>query len=402
MTKRSHDVIVIGAGPAGSCAANLLAKAGIDTIVFERERFPRFHIGESLLPMELAILARLGLDLDEGPAPYLIKRGAIFIDERSGRSSHFAFDEGLPGTPPHAHQVERDRFDHALLRAARAAGATILEGHEVCGHEIDAEGVRVEVRDEDGHTHTHAARYLVDATGQQALLARTGKTVEPYRDFGRAAVFRHYRDLQPEIIAEQHERGDIVIKIVEDGWMWVIPLACGDLSVGLVKAKGKVEPALLELEVGRSPLIQRLTVGATASEPQVIGNYSYRNTQPFGSRYACIGDASAFLDPVFSSGVAMALAGGERMADLLAPALGEGCEGDPELMRPLGDHMNRAYEAFGRFIYRFYHTKLIDNVLLAPPTGNQLFRSGIISLLAADVWRDDNPFQNMLIGARRV
>ena len=400
MSEHSHDVIVVGAGPAGSCAANLLARVGVDTVVFEREAFPRFHIGESLLPSELAILARLEVDLDEGP--FLRKRGAVFIDERSGRSSRFSFDEGLPGTPPHAHQVERAKFDHALLKAARKAGAVIHEGHEVVDHTLGADAVEVEVRGPDGALTRHRGRFLVDATGQHALLARTGKTVEPIRNFGRAAVFRHYRGLAPEIVAELHERGDIVIKIVEAGWMWIIPLAAGDISVGLVKAEGKVEAKLLEAEVAASPLLQRLIAGATASEPRLIGNYSYRNTAPYGPRYACIGDSAAFLDPVFSSGIALALAGGERLADVLAPALAEGREAEPGLMAPLAAHMDRAYEAFSRFIHRFYHTNLIDNVLLAEPTGNQTFRSGVISVLAADVWRDDNPFQNMLLSARRV
>ncbi len=380
---------------------NLLARAGVDVVVLEREHFPRFHIGESLLPTELAILARLGVDLDAGP--YLRKRGAVFIDERSGRRSQFAFDEGLPGTPGHAHQVERAKFDQVLLKAASRAGADVREGAEVVAFELGADAVEVEVRGRDsGATQRIRGRYLVDATGQDALLARTGKTVEPYRNFGRAAVFRHYRGLRPEVIAEQHEHGNIIIKVIDGGWMWIIPLVTGDISVGLVKVTGKVEPALHERAVMESPLLQRLIVGATPTEPQVISNFSYRNTRPYGPRFACIGDASAFLDPVFSSGIALALAGGERLADVLIPALAESREADPELMTPLSAHMDRAYEAFSRFIHRFYHTNLIDNVLLAEQHTSQVFRSGVISVLAADVWRDDNPFQNMLLSARRA
>ncbi|HVI01523.1 MAG TPA: NAD(P)/FAD-dependent oxidoreductase [Enhygromyxa sp.] len=400
MTEATHDVIVIGGGPAGSCASNLLAQAGVDTVVLEREHFPRFHIGESLLPFELGVLGRLGVNLDEGP--FLRKRGAVFIDERTGRRTLFSFDEGLPGTPTHAHQVERSKFDHTLLLAARRAGADVREGFEVTAFDIDEDRVEVEVCErESGATSRLRARYLVDATGQQALLARTGKTVEPFREFGRAAVFRHFHGLAPAIVEELHERGDIIVKLIEDGWMWLIPLASGDLSVGLVKAKGKVEPALLDREIEESPLIQRLTAGAQASAPTMIGNYSYKNTRPYGQRFACIGDACAFLDPVFSSGVSLALAGGERLADILAPALAESREQDPELMKALGSHMAVAYEAFSRFIQRFYNTGLIDNVLLAEQHPSQTFRSGVISVLAADVWRDDNPFQQMLMAARR-
>jgi flavin-dependent dehydrogenase len=396
-----RDVVIVGGGPAGSCAANLLAQAGVDVVVLERERFPRFHIGESLLPTELAVLSRLGVDLDS--VPFLRKRGAIFVDERSGRRASFSFDEGLPGTPTHAHQVERSAFDHELLRAAARAGAEVRERCEVVDFALGAEQVVVQAQDlEAGQPFELRARYFVDATGQQALLARRGKTVEPFQGFGRAAAFRHYRGLRPEINAELHARGDIIVKIVDEGWMWLIPLVSGDLSVGVVKAKGKVEPAVLEAEIAGSPLIQRLIEGARPSEVQMIGNYSYRNTAPHGQRFACIGDAAAFLDPVFSSGVALALAGGTRLADILAPALQEHREGEPELMLPLREHMSRAYESFGRFIHRFYNTGLIENVLLAEQHASHEFRSGVISVLAADVWRDDNPFLNMLLRAQRV
>lgn len=401
MSAREHEVVVIGGGPAGSSVSNFLARAGVEVVVLERERFPRFHVGESLLPTELAVLERLGVDPDG--VPFLRKRGAVFIDERSGRSSRFSFDEGLPGTPDHAHQVERAVFDHELMRAAVRVGADVRERWQVVDTRVEAGGVRVRARELDTDIeHELRARYLIDATGQDAYLARRGKTVEPFKSFGRAAAFRHYRGLKPDILAELHERGDVVIRIIEDGWMWVIPLISGALGVGVVKAKGKVEAAVLDAEIAGSPLIQRLIVGATPTETRLIGNFSYRNTAAYGPRYACIGDAAAFLDPVFSSGVALALAGAEKLAELLPPALREHREDDPELMAPLGLHMSRAYDAFGRFIHRFYNTGLVENVLLAERHTSHEFRSGIISVLAADVWRDDNPFQNMLMNARRV
>lgn len=407
MRQTSFDVIVVGGGPAGSCVANLLAQDGVSVVVLERERFPRFHVGESLLPTELAVLERLGVDLDA--LGCLRKRGAIFIDERTGRRASFSFDEGLPGTPGHAHHVERASFDHALLRAAARAGAENRERHEVVGVELPADGMgsdgHVQVRardlDDDGHELEFHGRYLIDATGQQALLARRAKTVEPYREFGRAAAFRRYEGLVPAVITELHERGDVLILLVDDGWMWAIPLASGDLSVGIVKTKGKVGPALLERAVAESALLSRLTAGASPGIVRVVGNFSYRNTAPHGPRYACIGDAACFLDPVFSSGVALAFAGAEKLADLLGPALREGCEHEAALMVPLAEHMAPAYEAFERFIHRFYHTRMVDNVLLAERDRSHELRSGVISVLAADVWREDNPFQNMLMRARR-
>jgi flavin-dependent dehydrogenase len=397
-----YDVIVIGAGPAGTSAANLLAQAELRVLVLERDHFPRFHIGESLLPAELGILAKLGVDL--GAQGFLRKRGAIFVDERDGRSTLFSFDEGLPGTPAYAHQVDRASFDHALLRAAAAKGAEIREGWEVVDVALPGEGgdeVRVRARSA-GVEHELRGRYLVDATGQQALLARRGRTVAPFHEFGRAAAFRRFPALAPAIKAELHARGDIIIRIIDEGWMWIIPLAGGELSIGVVKAKGKVEPAVLEHEIAGSPLIQRLIAGAADPTPiELIGNFSYKNTRPCGPGFVCIGDAACFLDPVFSSGVTLALLGAERMAELLVAALREDRQREDELMVPLFAHMDRAYQSFGRFIWRFYNSHLIDNILLAPHHEDQQFRRGIISILAADIWRTDNPFQNMLLDARR-
>ncbi len=397
----TYDVIVIGAGPAGSTAANLLAQAGRSVLVLEREHFPRFHIGESLLPAELSVLARCKVSLEGGE--FLRKRGAIFIDERSGRQSLFSFDEGLPGTPPYAHQVDRATFDHALMKGAIQQGAEVREGYEVVEVDLSdlaGRGVRV-VAEHEGTRHELVGRYLIDATGQKALLARQARTVEPYRDFGRAAVFRRFTNLDPQIAAELYERGDIYVKIVDDGWMWIIPLVGNHLSVGVVKNKGKLEPAVLDAEIANSPLIQRLIAGAEVSEAELIGNYSYKNTQPYGAGFVCIGDAACFLDPVFSSGVSLALVGAENVVDTLVPALAEGRERDADVMAPVFEHMERAYQSFGRFIYRFYNTNLIDNVLLSSDYEDQQFRKGVISMLAADIWREDNPFQNMLLSSRR-
>ncbi|MCA9698135.1 MAG: tryptophan 7-halogenase, partial [Myxococcales bacterium] len=337
---------------------------------------------------------------------FLRKRGAVFVDERNGRRSVFSFDEGLPGTPGHAHHVDRASFDLLLLQAAERAGARVLQEHLVTAVDFDDAGVTVQVQDlqagEGAAPTAVRARYLVDASGQKALLARRGKTVDPIPNFGRAAAFRRYDGLAPAIAAELQERGDIIVKIIDDGWMWAIPLAGASLSVGMVKASGKLEAATLEREIAESPLLGRLLAAAQGSEIGLLGNFSYRNTAPYGARYVCIGDAACFLDPVFSSGIALALAGAETMADLLAPALAAGSEAEPELMQPLSRHMQRAYDAFARFIHRFYHTRLVDNVLLGEHSPDLPFRSGVISVLAADVWREDNPFLNMLLGAQRV
>jgi flavin-dependent dehydrogenase len=390
------DVVIIGAGPAGSTCATLLAEQGHDVVVVEKEIFPRFHIGESLLPCDLPIFARLKLSLDGGP--FLRKAGAEFLDERRGAREVFRFDSGLAGTPSHAYQVERAVFDDWLLRRAKETGAVVREGEKVT--DVSLEPERVEVTTTKAHI---AARYLVDATGQDAFLARRQKTVEPIKAFGVAAVFCHFDALKPDISRELEETGNIRILMIDDGWIWLIPLHGRRLSCGVVTRKTGVTEALLEGAIAASPEIQRLTSGASRTPARIIRNFSYRNSRSRGPRWTCIGDSALFLDPVFSSGVSLAMLAGERCADRLSPALREGAEAAGELMEPLSVDMHTAYVTFASLIGAFYKTKLVENIFFAK-NPDPLIRAGIVSILAGDVWRDDNRFQQILVGSpkRRI
>ncbi|MFW5921615.1 MAG: NAD(P)/FAD-dependent oxidoreductase, partial [Polyangiales bacterium] len=187
----THDVLVVGGGPAGATAAALLAKDGHSVLVLERERFPRFHIGESLLPAELGIFERLGFDPRELPAVY--KSGADFVEEETGRHARYHFDEGMEGTPGYAWHVERAPFDDALLRRAEALGAEVREGVRV--HDASAGEDGVVAESDQGR---HEARFLVDATGRDRLLARRRRAQERIDGVGRAAAFVHYSGLAPE------------------------------------------------------------------------------------------------------------------------------------------------------------------------------------------------------------
>lgn len=388
-----HDVVVVGGGPAGATASGLLAAAGHSVLVLERERFPRFHIGESLLPAELPIFERLGFDPSELPAVY--KAGADFVDEETGRWARYMFAHGMDGTPGHAWQVERAPFDHALLRRAQALGAEVREGTRVLRADVREDGVTVV--SEQGR---HEARFVVDATGRDRLLARQHGAHERIEGVGRAAVFAHYSGLASEAVRELEETGNIIVLIRRDGWGWVIPLAAGRLSVGFVSARqGVVSREWFEQCAAASPLLERLTRGAERSEPQLLGDYSYRNAAMSGRRYGCIGDAAYFLDPVFSSGVALAMAGGEALADRLDQGLRRGCEDDPELLAPLEERMEHAFDVFHSLVRRFYHSRIVDNVFFCEDPDPAL-RRGLISVLACDVWRDDNPFQGMLMRSR--
>lgn len=392
MNETKLDVVIVGGGPAGSTAANLLASAGLRVTVLEREQFPRFHIGESLLPIDLPLFQRLGLTIDA--QAYKFKQGAEFWDERTGDYAFFSFADAMPGTPSHAWQVERARFDDMLARQAIARGAEIRFGEAATAIEPGEDSVVV--RSEQG---TYRARYLFDATGQDAWLARRARTVAPIRELGRAAVFTHFEGLGPAAIEEIGAQGNIKVLLVPDGWHWIIPLVDGRLSVGLVKWRGKLDEAALDEALAASPLVQRLTAGARRGPTRTIANWSYKNLRPHGSRWCCIGDAAAFLDPVFSSGVSLAMLGAEKAVDMLLPALTAGEEANAELMAPWSLHMQPAYDAFEQLIRRFYHSRMVHHLFFAAEPDPAL-RRGLISVLAGDVWRRDNPFQTMLEGSR--
>ncbi|MEM7606883.1 MAG: NAD(P)/FAD-dependent oxidoreductase [Myxococcota bacterium] len=393
-----YDVAIAGAGPAGTTAACLLAEAGFSVVVLEREHFPRFHIGESLLPAELPIFERLGLDMSSFPKLY--KDGADFLDERQGKFHRFSFSEGLEGTRPHSYQVERAKFDLALLRRAEALGAEVRQGVRVLSAELDE--APYTLRTSEGDVR---ARYVLDATGRDRLLSKQHKSYQRIEGLGLAAVWAHFDKLSDEARAqlEDEGKGNITIMMVPNGWAWVIPLHGGRVSVGFVSAKkGVVSDDWFESEYAYSPFLQRITEGAERSELVTAGDYSYTNPLPHGPGFGCIGDARGFLDPVFSSGVALAMASASKLADLLIPALERGEESDADLLLPLKEHMDHAYAVFGSVLRSFYHTNLVDNLFFYDDPDPEL-KAGLISILAGDLWRDDNRFQAMMLrrAARR-
>jgi flavin-dependent dehydrogenase len=365
---------------------------GVRALVLDKDHFPRFHIGESLLPAAVEVQQRLGIE-PKGDV-FNWKSGAQFWCEKTDRVARFDFAEALSGPPRHAYHVERPQFDTLLRDRALELGAEIRHGVKVTGVDIDAERVRVQT--DHG---VEQGRYLVDGTGQDRLLGKLARSIEPYRHFGKAASFAHFDGISQATLDEFAPHNDIRVMLVDDGWAWVIPLANRRLSVGLVtRGKGLAETDVLDY-VASSKALTRWTAGAKRSEPRLIGNFSFRNTRTHGARFSCVGDSACFIDPVFSSGVSLAMLGATALVDRLAPALAAGSEADPDLCTDSYEQMQRGYATFSALVYRFYNTHFARNFILGAPAAGSL-RPSVTSVLAGDVLRNDNPFQDMLLSSR--
>ena len=388
------NVLVIGGGPAGSTAAALLATAGKKVLLIEKGQFPRFHIGESLLPANLAVFERLGIDLADGG--FVRKSGARFTDLENQQMVSFQFSDALPGTADHAFQVERSRLDHLLLQNARKSGVDVHEGEAVRGVEKATDSMSVTT-----DAGTYRVRYLIDASGQDAFTARRERSVIPLPGFGVAAVFRHFVGLPPSLLDQLVPDGSIHIALDGRGWVWMIPLGGNRLSVGFVTPHQGVRADMLDEVLSSVEMLRPLLEHDQGSRgAEIIRNFAYLNSRRYDRRYGAIGDAAAFLDPVFSSGVCLAMIGAERVADRVAAALSAGEEDRPDLLAESAAQMAHAYEAIGSLIRAFYQTNLFRNLFFAKDPDPRM-RSGLISMLACDLWREDNPFQTALLGGRR-
>jgi flavin-dependent dehydrogenase len=385
------EIAVIGAGPGGSALAGFLRKRGHQVTVFEKDAFPRFHIGESLLPMSIPALEEIGLDLSREHYA-LRKPGALFLDDGSPGSLRILFAHALPGSFDHAYQVERQHFDHAVAKRAAALGADVRFRTEVDDWQEHADHVEL-----TGSFGTCRAQVMVDASGQQALIGRRNRAVQQLERFGRCASFSTFGKVESPTAVAGVGQGDIVIFLCGKGWVWLIPLPGSRVSVGLVEQKpvpGSTAEETLMGCIQGSEYLTKFFAGAERIAPfRRIANYSYYNLQPSSARTASVGDARAFLDPIFSSGVTIAVLTARLLAGEISAALKEG------RALALEDYWRRceiAYTTFDRLIERFYRPEWVRNVFFASGAEDRLVRE-FTSILAGDVWREDNEIQQKFL-----
>lgn len=382
------DVIVIGGGPAGSVAATVLAQRNVNVAIIERESYPRFHIGESLLPASMPIYKSIGFYPKLAAGKYIEKYGAKFIDYSNDDEIYFGFQNGFNRDIPMAFEVERCEFDKDLLEHAKSAGATVLQPERV--KDVVEQPEHLMLTTNKGE---YRAKYVIDATGRDALLGKRKNLRSADKDLNNFAVFAHFTGVAR--YSGQNE-GDITIGLLPNrSWTWIIPFKGEKTSVGVVASSQNVPQGMdlndyLDMEIRKSPrAAEMMKTAERTMEVTTIANYSQGNSQYYGDRWIMAGDASTFLDPIFSSGVHIASQSGVFAAETTLKALGDKLKfTECDLGKDYEQLVRKGIGRFKNLIMLFYKGNFVHQMKQTLERKNM--REGFTSAVAGDVWNDQN------------
>jgi flavin-dependent dehydrogenase len=385
----AYEVAVVGGGPGGSSTATALARLGRRVVVLDRERFPRFHIGESQLPWSNEVFQALGVAETIAAAGFVHKWGATFHAFGSATEQYADFAAAVETPTPQTYQVLRQTFDDVLLRHSAKSGATVLENHRVLDAAFAPDGVTVRVADAEGAEHSIRVGAVVDASGRAGLLVKRFGRHEVDPLLRNIAVHAQYEGIPR---AEGRRAGDIRMFTRPDmGWLWLIPLSETVISVGAVipkvvhqrESKATAEESLAHYLASTPASVPLFEKARRVSPARYDADYSYLATRMAGDRWVAVGDAAAFLDPIFSTGVLLAMQGGIEAAEAIDAGLRRG-DLSAGIFADYERTVRKRYHHFRRFAVGFYDPAF-RSLWFGRPRRLAVYRA-IVSVLAGN-WR---------------
>ncbi|HEX7859053.1 MAG TPA: NAD(P)/FAD-dependent oxidoreductase [Verrucomicrobiae bacterium] len=390
MAVEQFDAIVIGGGPGGSSASSYLARAGKKVLVLEKEIFPRFHIGESLLPYNRKIFNELGLDDLLNQEGFPKKYGAQFYIGNGSKQVKFVFSKGVFTREKEAIQVERAKFDHIMLKSARDKGADVREGWTVTRFAEDDSGVKVQATGPDGTSQEFSARFLIDASGRGNMTGNQEGTRVVHPHLKKLAVFGHFKNVR---LDEGPERGDTIIVRLENKWFWIIPVSPEKTSVGCVMDQSEFtarndrteDPQQIFESIWKSSpvLRERMESAELVGNIQVTSDFSYYNKRYVGKRLLRVGDAAGFMDPIFSAGVFLAMYSGRMAAHVIIDLLANGERGRESRLAKYESRLRRSMHFYWEMVHNFYTTPFIE--VFFEPRERFMMASAINAALAGEL-----------------